>query len=54
MVVVVIMVVWTAALMYRAYAVSCNIKGARAVVTFIVSLIGAEVLSKVAILSLLG
>jgi hypothetical protein len=48
------MVIWMVALMYRAYAVSCNIKGAGAIITFIVSLIGAEVLSKVAILSLLG
>ncbi len=54
MVVVVIMAVWMVALMYRAYAVSCNIKGARAIITFIVSLIGAEVLSKFAILSLLS
>lgn len=54
MVVVVIMAVWMVALMYRAYVVSCNIKGARAVITFIVSLIGAEVLSKFAILSLLS
>ncbi len=38
--------------MYRAYAVSCNIKGPRAIITFIISLIGAEVLSKVAIILL--
>jgi hypothetical protein len=49
MIVTILMTVWMVALMYRAYAVSCNIKGARAVVTFIVSLIGAEVLSKMAI-----
>ncbi len=49
MFVTVLMVIWMVALMYRAYAVSCNIKGAAAVVTFIVSLIGAEVLSKFAI-----
>jgi hypothetical protein len=48
----VIMTVWTVALMYKAYVVSCNIKGARAIVTFIVSLIGAEVLSKLSILLL--
>jgi hypothetical protein len=47
------MIIWTVALMYRAYAVSCNIKGVKAVVTFIVSLIGAEALSKFAILLLL-
>jgi hypothetical protein len=49
----VLMIIWTVALMYRAYAVSCNIKGVKAVVTFIVSLIGAEALSKFAILLLL-
>jgi hypothetical protein len=49
MFVVVLTVIWMVALMYRAYAVSCNIKGAAAVATFIVSLTGAEVLSKFAI-----
>ena len=52
MIVVLLMTIWMVALMYRAYAVSCNIKGARAVVTFIVSLLGAEVLSKITIYSL--
>jgi len=46
------MAVWMVTLMYRAYVVSCNIKGARAIITFIVSLIGAEVLSKLSILLL--
>lgn len=45
-------IIWMVALMYRAYAVSCNIKGPKAIVTFIISLIGAEVLSKAAILLL--
>jgi len=52
-IVAVFMTVWTVALMYRAYAVSCNIKGAKAIITFIVSIIGAEVLSKSLILMLL-
>jgi len=52
MVFTILMTVWMVALMYRAYCVSCNIKGARAIGTFIVSLIGAEVLSKFAILRL--
>jgi hypothetical protein len=43
------MVIWMVALMYRAYAVSCNIKGAGAVATFIVGLIAAEAISKLAI-----
>jgi hypothetical protein len=46
----VLMAVWMVALMYRAYAVSCNVKGAKPIITFIVSLIGAEVLSKAMIL----
>ena len=52
-IVIILMAVWMVALMYRAYAVSCNIKGAKAIITFIVSLIGAEVLSKAVILRLL-
>jgi hypothetical protein len=51
-IVIILMAVWMVALMYRAYAVSCNIKGAKAIITFIVSLIGAEVLSKAVILQL--
>jgi len=53
MIVVVFMIIWMVALMYQAYAVSCNIKGARAIITFIVSIIGAEALSKFLILLLL-
>jgi hypothetical protein len=52
-VVAILMVVWTVALMYRAYSVSCNVKGPKAIITFIFSLIGAEVLSKSAITHLL-
>lgn len=48
----ILMAVWMVALMYRAYCVSCNIKGAKAIATFVVSLIGAEALSKFAILRL--
>jgi hypothetical protein len=54
MILAILMLIWMVALMYRAYVVSCNIKGAGAIIAFIVSLIGAEVLSKFAILSLLG
>ncbi len=50
--VAILMIIWMVALMYRAYAVSCNIRGPKAIVTFIISLIGAEVLSKTAILLL--
>ncbi|MHC4068098.1 MAG: hypothetical protein ACYS18_02050 [Planctomycetota bacterium] len=45
----ILMVVWMVTLMYRAYSICCNIKGAKAVITFIISLIGAEALSKLAI-----
>jgi hypothetical protein len=50
----VLMAIWMVELMYKAYTVSCNIKGARAVITFIVSLIGAEILSKLVIYSLVN
>jgi hypothetical protein len=54
MIVMILMAIWMVALMYQAYAVSCNIKGARAVVTFVVGLILAEVLSKITIFLLAG
>jgi hypothetical protein len=53
-IIAVLMIIWMIALMYKAYAVSCNIKGAKAVVTFILSLILAEIASKVLILTLLS
>jgi hypothetical protein len=49
-----LMIIWMVALMYKGYALSCNLRGAKAVVTFIVSLILAEALSKVLILALLS
>ena len=52
-IIAVLMIIWMVALMYKAYAVSCNVKGAKAVVTFIVSLVLAEAVSKVLILVLL-
>ena len=48
----ILMIFWMVALMYRAYTVSCNIKGLKAIVTFIIGLIGAEVISKAAILAI--
>jgi len=47
-----LMLIWMIALMYRAYAVSCNVKGAKAIITFIVGLVIAEVLSKLAIIAI--
>lgn len=53
LIVTIFMAIWMVALMYRAYALSCNIKGPKAIITFIVSLIGAEVLSKFVIVQLI-
>ena len=49
-----VMLVWMVALMYRAYAVSCNLRGAIPIVTFIISLIGAEIMVKMALALLLS
>jgi hypothetical protein len=46
----ILMIIWMIALMYRAYTVSCNLKGPKAIVTFTIGLIGAEAISKIAIL----
>jgi hypothetical protein len=48
-VVCLLMIIWMVVLMYRAYSVSCNVKGGKAIGSFIAGLIIAEVLSKVAI-----
>ena len=45
MVVALTVIAWTVLLMYRAYAVSCGISGVRAIGSFIVSLITAEIIS---------
>ena len=39
--------IWLVALMYNAYSVSCHLKGARAVVSFIGALLVAEIVSKI-------
>lgn len=52
--VVLLALCWMVWLMYRAFSVSCNMKGGKAVVTFIVCLIVAEVISKVLVLALAG
>jgi len=49
LVIVICMSIWMVVLMYRAYSVSCNIKGIKAVGSFIAGLIIAEVLSKLGI-----
>jgi hypothetical protein len=50
----VLMIVWMVTLMYRAYTSACNLKGPRAIASFIVALIVGEIASKFAIASLLG
>jgi len=45
-------VVWMVALMYNAYAVSCNIRGLRAGLSFTAALLLAEILSKLTLLAL--
>jgi hypothetical protein len=42
-------IIWMVALMYRAYSVSCNVKGGKAIASFIAGLIIAEILSKIAV-----
>jgi hypothetical protein len=49
LIVVLLMIVWMVVLMYRAYSVSCNTKGGKAIGSFIAALIIAEILSKIAI-----
>lgn len=39
--------IWMIALMYNAFIISCNLKGSKAIVGFIVAIILAEVLSKI-------
>lgn len=50
----VLMFAWMVALMYRAYASSCNLNGARAIASFVVALIVGEIISKVAIGFMIG
>ncbi len=49
----ILILVWTVTLMYRAYSVSCNVRGGKAIGTFIVGLLLAEISSKFAIYALL-
>ncbi len=51
-IIAVLMIIWMVALMYKAYVVSCNLKGAKAIITFIISLVLAEAVSKVLIIAL--
>jgi hypothetical protein len=48
----ILIVCWVVFLMYKAYVVSCNLRGPRAVLSFIVAVIAAEILSKAVLYSL--
>jgi hypothetical protein len=52
--VVLLATIWMVALMYRGYVLSCNLKGARAIVSFIVALLLAEGLAVAANLALVN
>jgi hypothetical protein len=42
----IIMVIWSVALMFNAFKISCNVKGQRLVVSFILALLLAEIVSR--------
>jgi len=46
--------IWMIALMYNAYSVSCNLKGSRAVISFIGALLVAEIIAKLVFFFLLS
>ncbi|MCP4642354.1 MAG: DUF3887 domain-containing protein [bacterium] len=48
---VLVAIVWMVALMYRAYAVACNVRGARGAASFIPALLVGWVVSKIVILA---
>ncbi len=53
-VLVLAMLVWLIALMYRAFAVSCNMKGGKAIALFIAGLTVAEIVSKIVLSAVYG
>jgi hypothetical protein len=52
-IVMVLSLCWMVWLMYRGFSVSCNVKGWKAIVAFVVALFAAEVISKVVIVGLI-
>jgi hypothetical protein len=48
-IIIMIFAVWMIALMYRAFAVSCNVSGWKAIVGFIIAILIGEVISKIVI-----
>jgi len=49
-VVILLMIVWMVALMYRGFSISCNVSGTRAIGVFVAVLVLAEIASKLAII----
>lgn len=49
-----LMIIWMVALMYRAFSVSCNVRGGKAVAVFIVAVILGEAISKLIIVKVAG
>jgi len=47
--VTIVIMIWMIVLMYRAYSVSCNIRGTKGVLSFIGALLVAEIISKILI-----
>lgn len=47
--VMIVMTVWFVALAWKSYRVSCDVRGAKAVIAFVVGIIVAEVISKIAL-----
>lgn len=46
--------IWMIALLYNAYTVSCNAKGSKAIVSFIIAIVLAESVSKLIVLKMYG
>lgn len=53
MIIILITIVWMIVLMYRAYAVSCNLKGGKAIASFIICLLVAEATSKLGLYAII-
>lgn len=49
----ILVIIWMVILMYRGFAMSCNVNGGKAIGAFVLALILAEVLSKAAIMGLI-
>lgn len=48
-----VMLIWMVILMYRGFATSCNVSGGKAIGTFTAGLLGAEIVSKIALIAVL-